>query len=143
MAGPKLGNSPALNLSKLYRHGTMREQRTLVAGGLMMPVGRAVAVAAIPSHAPDGVFMAALALALLDLFALGLTAASLEERAQSENVQAVIQLDEEARDKPGEPKLAWNFAKVMLESDLDRNLRQASSIYYLVLLIMLFGMGVI
>ena len=52
-------------------------------------------------------------------------------------------LEERARAEPAEPKLAWDLARIKLESYLDRNLRQVSSIYYLTVVVMLFGMGLI
>lgn len=62
---------------------------------------------------------------------------ALEADATAGKVSA---LEERVRENPREPKLAWDLARVKLESYLDRNLRQVSAIFFLVLLVMTCGM---
>lgn len=51
--------------------------------------------------------------------------------------------EERARENPGKTRYAWDLARIKLESYLDRNLRQVSSIFYLTASVMACGMALI
>ena len=59
-----------------------------------------------------------------------------EEQAQQERIENV---EEQVREHPEKPQLAWDLARTKLESYLDRNLAQVRSIYWLTLLVMIGG----
>lgn len=48
-------------------------------------------------------------------------------------------LEAEAREKPAEARLAWDVARIKLESYLDRNIKQVSWIFLVTVMIMIFG----
>ena len=76
--------------------------------------------------------------------ALGIVVASyqktVEEKAQQTKIADV---EEQVREHPDRPQLAWDLARVKLESYLDRNLSQVRSIYWLTLFVMFFGFGLV
>ena len=59
-------------------------------------------------------------------------------QAEEEKIKTV---EQRVREHPEKPQLAWDLARVKLESYLDRNLSQVQSIYWLTLLVMLCGFG--
>jgi hypothetical protein len=63
-----------------------------------------------------------------------------EEQVRTDRVEHA---EEEFRRNPEKPQLAWDLARTKLESYLDRNLSQVRSIYWLTLLVMAFGFGVV
>ncbi|MGJ7530863.1 TRADD-N-associated membrane domain-containing protein [Variovorax sp. GB1P17] len=72
------------------------------------------------------------------LVAIGAHQTIEDEKAKALKLDAV---EERAREHPEKPQLAWDLARTKLESYLDRNLSQVRSIYWLTLLVMLFGFG--
>jgi len=75
---------------------------------------------------------------------LGIVVASYQKNAEERVQQAKIaNVEEQVREHPDKPQLAWDLARVKLESYLDRNLSQVRSIYWLTLLVMMFGFGLI
>lgn len=61
---------------------------------------------------------------------------SISDRANS---LKLAEVEVRAREHPEKPQLAWDLARTKLESYLDRNLSQVRSIYWLTLLVMMFG----
>lgn len=55
--------------------------------------------------------------------------------------QKIETVEERLREHPEKPQLAWDLARTKLENYLDRNLSQVRSIYWLTLLVMLYGFG--
>lgn len=64
----------------------------------------------------------------------------LERQERQEKLEIV---EERVREHPERPQLAWDLARIKLESYLDRNLAQVRSIYWLTLLVMICGFGFI
>jgi len=63
-----------------------------------------------------------------------------DQEAREQKIETV---EQRLRDHPEKPQLAWDLARVKLESYLDRNLSQVQSIYWLTLVVMLCGFGFI
>ncbi|XOV91649.1 MAG: hypothetical protein ACFHWX_15725 [Bacteroidota bacterium] len=63
-----------------------------------------------------------------------------EKERRKERIQ---KLEKEIEDNPKETKTAWELAQLKLESYLDRNLRQVTSIFNLTLFVMLIGFGLV
>jgi hypothetical protein len=61
-----------------------------------------------------------------------------EQEAREQKIETV---EQRLREHPEKPQLAWDLARVKLESYLDRNLSQVRSIYWLTLIVMLCGFG--
>jgi hypothetical protein len=85
----------------------------------------------------SGVLFAAAA-----LFALGVAAyqSLADQQIREEKIESV---EQKVREHPERPQLAWDLARTKLESYLDRNLSQVRSIYWLTLLVMLCGFGLV
>jgi hypothetical protein len=64
----------------------------------------------------------------------------LEEEAQTRKIENV---EERVREHPEKPQLAWDLARIKLESYLDRNLGQVRFIYWLTLFVMVVGFAFI
>ena len=65
-----------------------------------------------------------------------------ERSKEQERSQARIEkVEEQVREHPERPQLAWDLARTKLENYLDRNLSQLQSIFWLTLLVMLSGFG--
>jgi nitrate reductase gamma subunit len=62
------------------------------------------------------------------------------ERATTERVQ---QAEKRVNEAPETSKYAWDLARITLESYFDRNLRQVSAIFWLSVVVMLIGVGII
>lgn len=62
----------------------------------------------------------------------------IEKEARENKIEKV---EQRLREHPEKPQLAWDLARVKLESYLDRNLSQVRSIYWLTLIVMLCGFG--
>ncbi|MBU4260570.1 MAG: hypothetical protein KKC76_01640 [Proteobacteria bacterium] len=78
--------------------------------------------------------------ALAGLVAMGVSAYQglAEQEAREQKIETV---EQRLREHPEKPQLAWDLARVKLESYLDRNLSQVRSIYWLTLIVMLCGFG--
>lgn len=63
-----------------------------------------------------------------------------DQEAREQKIETV---EQRLREHPEKPQLAWDLARVKLESYLDRNLSQVQSIYWLTLVVMLCGFGFI
>lgn len=55
--------------------------------------------------------------------------------------QKIETVEQRVRENPEKPQLAWDLARVKLESYLDRNLSQVGSIFWLTLIVMICGFG--
>lgn len=78
--------------------------------------------------------------ALAGLLAVGVAAYQglAEQEARAQKIETV---EQRLREHPEKPQLAWDLARVKLESYLDRNLSQVRSIYWLTLFVMFCGFG--
>ncbi len=78
--------------------------------------------------------------ALAGLIGVGVAAyqSLVDQRARDQKIETV---EERLREHPEKPQLAWDLARVKLESYLDRNLSQVRSIYWLTLIVMFCGFG--
>lgn len=76
--------------------------------------------------------------ALAGLVAVGVSAYQglAEQEAREQRIETV---EQRLREHPEKPQLAWDLARIKLESYLDRNLSQVRSIYWLTLIVMLCG----
>lgn len=59
------------------------------------------------------------------------------------NEQLIIEKEKSIAENPNEPVLAWDLARIKLESYLNRNLNQIKSIYYWSIFVMFLGFGLI
>lgn len=76
--------------------------------------------------------------ALAGIVAVGVSAYQglAEQEAREQKIEKV---EQRLREHPEKPQLAWDLARIKLESYLDRNLSQVRSIYWLTLIVMLCG----
>lgn len=80
---------------------------------------------------------------MISVLGLFLSASMASEARRVEGVKRYEAAETRARDNPEKPRYAWDLARIKLESYLDRNLRQVSSIFYLTSAVMACGMGLI
>ena len=116
-------------------------------------VGGAAAVASTGSalfywlRAPFGNFevlnAAVIVVATIAAFVAIATVVYQAERQRSQNVARVEKAEDEFRKNPEKPQLAWDLARSKLESYLDRNLGQATWIFWLTIFVMGAGFSVI
>tara|TARA_R110000751_G_scaffold65428_1_gene133847 strand:- start:1586 stop:2329 length:744 start_codon:yes stop_codon:yes gene_type:complete len=67
-----------------------------------------------------------------------------EDTKESEKrAEKIESLEKEIKEKPDESQTAWELARLKLESYLNKNLKQVSSIFYLSATVMLVGFGLI
>lgn len=78
------------------------------------------------------------ALAGLAAFGVSTYEGLVEQEAREQKIEKV---EQRLRDHPEKPQLAWDLARIKLESYLDRNLSQVRSIYWLTLIVMICGFG--
>ena len=57
--------------------------------------------------------------------------------------ELIIEKEKNVAENPNEPTLAWDLARIKLESYLNRNLQQVKSIYYWSIFVMFLGFGLI
>jgi len=60
-----------------------------------------------------------------------------------EREQKIEVAEQQFRENPEKPQLAWDVARIKLESYLDRNLSQVRSIYWLTLIVMVCGFSLV
>lgn len=135
----------ATSVFELYDNGKTWERRALFIGSAVAIVGAGIAIGAAGATGDFHRFgvPAGIVIGASGVFAMAAASSSYEYRAAKAKSQAVTALEERARSEPAEPQLAWDLARIKLESYLDRNLRQVSSIFYLTVMVMLFGMALI
>lgn len=118
-----------------------------VRAALLLAVAAATIAIAIVLYAKSGLVdkkitetIAAVMGALAGLVAVGVAAYQglAEQEAREQKIETV---ERRLREHPEKPQLAWDLARVKLESYLDRNLSQVRSIYWLTLIVMLCGFG--
>lgn len=67
-----------------------------------------------------------------------------KQKIKDQEKESIInEQEKKVAENPNEPKLAWDLARIKLESYLDRNLSQIKSIYYLSIFAMIIGFGLI
>jgi hypothetical protein len=138
-----VSSQAATSLVDLFENGRLWERRTALAGSIGVLVGGAIAITASNGYvAPYGV-PGGITIGVVGLLALVVAVSSFDFHKAQAQTQAVTALEERVRAEPAEPQLAWDLARIKLESYLDRNLRQVSQIYYLTLFVMVFGMVLI
>jgi len=59
------------------------------------------------------------------------------------NEELIVEQEKKVADHPNEPKLAWDLARIKLESYLNRNIDQVKSIFNLSIFVMVIGFGLI
>ncbi|URC12123.1 hypothetical protein [Flavobacterium sp. B183] len=68
----------------------------------------------------------------------------LEQNLSNEkNEELIVEQEKMVANHPNEPKLAWDLARIKLESYLNRNISQVRSIFSLSVLVMIVGFGLI
>lgn len=75
------------------------------------------------------------------LFAVGDAIVADAEKKRKEEL--ITEQEKKVAENPNEPKLAWDLARIKLESYLDRNISQVRSIFYLSVTAMIVGFGLI
>ena len=129
---------------RVWALGSRLEKAWTVVGALLTGLGILGVVLSGGGIFPEPAGRAiSVAIAILGATLSYLATKSFESRQQLAQERAVTNLAERARSAPAEPKLAWDLARIKLENYLDRNLRQVSSIYYLVVVVMFFGAALI
>jgi hypothetical protein len=121
-----------------WRNGTRIVKAAIVVSGAMTAIGfiTGLITVVVPLRALNA---AALAIAMVG--AVGLTAIStilksLEEVREERKIEAV---EKRVQENPRESQVAWELARVKLESYLNRNLSQVRSIFWLTLFVMVAG----
>ncbi|WP_156375746.1 hypothetical protein [Methylobacterium sp. Leaf125] len=66
-----------------------------------------------------------------------------EYKADEQRKARIEHAEEVARENPEKPQLAWDVARAKLENYLDRNLGQLRSIFWLTIVVMAVGFGMI
>lgn len=82
---------------------------------------------------------------------LGLTASLIgfsskvydDNKQQKERTEKIEILEKEFKENPDKPQTAWELARLKLESYLNKNLKQVSSIFYFAAFVMLVGSSLI
>lgn len=75
---------------------------------------------------------------------LQLIAVAYEQNLSNEkNAEIIVEQEKKVADHPNEPKLAWDLARIKLESYLNRNISQVRSIFSLSVFVMIVGFGLI
>ncbi|KMS54185.1 TRADD-N-associated membrane domain-containing protein [Sphingobium cupriresistens] len=144
-SGSALGVSleSASSVFEIIDRGTRREQQLAFVSAPAFLIGGGVVVASIGEVLPHNALFAGIGIIFFAVVTLASATASYDYRKQRDKNQAVNDLEERVKNEPDKPKLAWLLAQEKLESYLDRNLRQVSSIFYLTAFVMLIGMGFI
>ncbi|APZ47656.1 hypothetical protein BW723_15765 [Polaribacter reichenbachii] len=66
-----------------------------------------------------------------------------DTKENEKRAEKIESLEKEIKEKPDESQTAWELARLKLESYLNKNLKQVSSIFYLSATVMLVGFGLI
>lgn len=137
-------------LIKAWQRGEQRVRLALTTGILLVTVAIAIALIAESSYFFGGESgdirrglwktVAGVIGALAGFIGVGVAAyqSLVDQRARDQKIETV---EERLREHPERPQLAWDLARVKLESYLDRNLSQVRSIYWLTLIVMFCGFG--
>jgi len=81
--------------------------------------------------------------AVLGFFGLMLVFALQKSKEQVKEEKKVEAAEQRVKEHPRETQLAWDLARVKLESYLNRNLAQVRSIFFLTVVVMMVGFGLI
>jgi hypothetical protein len=93
----------------------------------------------INADSPNLIYVAGV-IGLFGMITVG--AVVLHERALETN-QQIAAAEAQIKERPEESKPAWDLARIKLESYLDRNLIQITSIFFLTVLVMIMGFAII
>ncbi len=77
------------------------------------------------------------------LFLISISNAVNQRLLNQEKEVLINQQEKKVAENPNEPKLAWDLARIKLESYLDKNLSQINSIFYLSLFALIVGFSLI
>jgi predicted permease len=130
------------SLIKAWKRGDARIQAALLFAGAATAIAITSALFSRSGLVDEKTFetVALVMGAMAGSLAVGVAAyQGLEEHEARE--QEIETVEKRLREHPGRPQLAWDLARVKLESYLDRNLSQVRSIYWLTLIVMLCGFG--
>lgn len=133
----------ATSVFEIMERGTQREKQGVLVSGVATLIGGALTAASAFKVLPADALFPGIGVMLAAVVTLAAATASYDYRKQRDKNQAVNELEERVKNEPDKPKLAWLLAQEKLESYLDRNLRQVSSVFYLTAFVMLIGMGFI
>lgn len=129
-------------LYKAWFRGERRIRATIVVAIALVGVAIVVAGLAQPTLLEKRVadVIAAVLGATAAILTFGVIAYQnyVEQEARKDKIE---QVEQRVREHPEKPQLAWDLARVKLESYLDRNLSQVRSIYWLTLVVMFVGFG--
>lgn len=135
-----LSNGTATNIFDLIERGKTWETRTALIGLTLTTIGIVAVIAANYDYIPNYGITIGISAGVAGLTALGIAMGSFEYHKSKVETEAVNALRERVIEEPAEPQLAWDLARIKLENDLDKNLKQVSSIYYLTVIVMIFSM---
>lgn len=132
------------SLLKAWKRDDKRTRRALLLAfsaaafaGLMLAIAKAEVIDERIAQSVAGFAGAVAVLLVLSIVVLQELA---EREAREQEIETV---EKRVRDHPEKPQLAWDLARVKLESYLDRNLSQVQSIYWLTLVVMLCGFALV
>lgn len=134
--------SSAESLLKAWQSGVGRV-RTAIVTAIVAVMGALLAIASATLGLSDIKLVqptAAILGAAAAILTVGVIAYQglLDQQAKERKLATV---EQNVREHPEKPQLAWDLARTKLENYLDRNLSQVRSIYWLTLLVMLCGFG--
>ncbi|HEY0892722.1 MAG TPA: hypothetical protein VGE32_06650 [Cellvibrio sp.] len=131
-------------LFKAWKHGTGRVRVVLTVVAIIFLAGMATGLLSefLVIDKKVGNYIAAGLIATAFILTIGVVAYQhvIEEEARERKIENV---EQRLREHPERPQLAWDVARTKLESYLDRNLSQVRSIYWLTLLVMVCGFGLV
>ncbi len=133
----------ASSLFEIASKGSTWEKRLLALAAFLIVAAFGILITTTVGYLPNFAIRISLGLGMIGVALLIGVGASFDYHRLEARSQFVTEIQERARAQPDEPQLAWDLARIKLESYLDRNLAQVSSIYYLTLIVMTFGMSLI
>ena len=131
-------------LMKAWRGNDKLIRFALLAAVAATAIAIAIAIVAQSGRGNSKIFesLSVIVAVLASLIVVGIAAYQglVDEEARQQKIASV---EQRLQEHPEKPQLAWDLARVKLESYLDRNLSQVRSIYWLTLFVMLCGFGLV
>jgi nitrate reductase gamma subunit len=87
--------------------------------------------------------MISVLIAFLALITFIVVESSRSRRRDAESSKRIVELEAKAEKEPEKVKPAWDLARVTLESYFNKNLSQVTAIFWLSVLVMFIGFGII